>query len=116
MAVGNNVLSGVRMRTPDLPPRLRRALYALRASTGQRHERCNNCRMLTKSDQLKDRITARKHELLAKVAEFKADARDDAAASRDAMKAKLADLEDSLKDGWENMTDAVKTKLNKWLD
>jgi hypothetical protein len=72
--------------------------------------------MLTQSDQLKDRINARKHELLAKVAAMKADAREDAAASRDAMQAKLADLEESLKDGWENMTDAVKTKLNKWLD
>jgi hypothetical protein len=72
--------------------------------------------MLTQSDQLKDRINARKHELLAKVAEMKADAREDAAASRDAMQAKLADLEDSLKDGWENMSEAVKTKLNKWLD
>ncbi len=72
--------------------------------------------MLTKSDQLKDRIDARKLELMAKIAEFKVDARDEAIASRDAMKAKLADLEESLKDGWENMTDAVKTKLNKWLD
>ena len=72
--------------------------------------------MLTQSDQLKDRINARKHELLAKVAELKADAREDAAAGRDAIQAKLADLEESLKDGWENMTDAVKTKLNKWLD
>lgn len=105
----DNAISGVRLRSLSYTqPPCERATSGTKAAI-------DIC-MLTKSDQLKDRIDVRKFELLAKIAEFKADARDDAAASRDAMKAKLADLEESLKDGWENMTDAVKTKLNKWLD
>jgi hypothetical protein len=72
--------------------------------------------MLTKSDELKDRINVKKHELLAKYNELKADANANASGARDKVKAKLDDLEDALKDGWDNMTDAVKTRLNSWLD
>jgi hypothetical protein len=72
--------------------------------------------MLTKSDELKDRINVKKHELLAKYNELKADTNANASSARDKVKAKLDDLEDALKDGWDNVTDAVKARLNKWLD
>ncbi|MEZ4365211.1 MAG: hypothetical protein R2939_02850 [Kofleriaceae bacterium] len=72
--------------------------------------------MISNTDQLKDRINVRKHELMAKLDELKADTRRDAADARDKVKAKLDELEDNLKDGWENLSDSVKDRLNKWLD
>jgi hypothetical protein len=72
--------------------------------------------MLNKSDELRDRVEARKHELLAAYNLAKADARKDASAARDKMKAKLDELEAHLKDGWEKVNDSVRVKLDKWLD
>jgi hypothetical protein len=72
--------------------------------------------MLGKSDELRDRIEARKHELLAKYNELKADTRRDAADTRTRMKARLDELEVHLKNGWDKVSDDVRTKLNKWLD
>ena len=72
--------------------------------------------MLGKSDELRDRIEARKHELLAKYNELKADSRRDAADASTRVKAKLDELELHLKNGWDKVSDDVRTKLNKWLD
>ena len=72
--------------------------------------------MLDKSDELKDRVEARKHELLSKFNELKADTRKEAAETRDQIKAKLAEIESDLKEGWDKLSDAVRTKLNSWLD
>jgi hypothetical protein len=72
--------------------------------------------MLDKSDELKDRVEARKHELLAKYNELKADGRSEAAEARTTVKRKLDELETYLKTGWNNVSDAVRDKLNKWLD
>ena len=73
-------------------------------------------RMLSKSDELRDRIEARKHELLAKYNELKADTRRDAADTRTKVKSRLDELEAHLKNGWDKVTDDVRTKLNTWLD
>ena len=72
--------------------------------------------MLDKSDELRDRVEARKHELLAKYNELKADSRRDASDARDKVKAKLDELEVHIKDGWAKVSDDVRTKLNRWLD
>ncbi|MGH9886352.1 MAG: hypothetical protein ACREBE_12535 [bacterium] len=72
--------------------------------------------MLGKSEELRDRIEARKHELLAKLNELKADSRRDAADARTRVKAKLDELETHLKNGWDKVSDDVRTKLNTWLD
>ena len=72
--------------------------------------------MLDKKDELKDRIEARKHELISKFNELKADTRHEAGEARDKLKVKLDELETSLKNGWDNLSDAVRTKLNQWLD
>jgi len=72
--------------------------------------------MLDKSDELRDRVEARKHELLAKYNELKADSRRDAAEARDKVKAKLDELEGHLKTGWTKVSDDIRTKLNRWLD
>ena len=78
--------------------------------------RANALGMLDKSDELRDRVEARKHELLAKYNELKADSKRDAAQARDKVKAKLDELELHLKNGWTKVSDDVRTKLNKWLD
>ena len=72
--------------------------------------------MLDKGEELKDRIEARRHEMLSKYNELKADARKEAGEARRRLKAKLDELEDTLKSGWNDLTDAAKTKLNQWLD
>lgn len=67
-------------------------------------------------DELADRVRARKHELLAKYNELKADTRRESREKSDRIKAKLDELEETIKGGWENMTDAVRARLNSWLD
>ena len=71
--------------------------------------------MLTITDELKDRIEARKLLINAKLVELRADARHEAAGMRDNRSASLADLETTLHDGWDNVNDAVRAKLHAWL-
>ena len=73
-------------------------------------------RMITTADELKDRVEARRHQLMAKLSELKANTRHEAGEARDKIKQGLSDLEDTLRDGWDNVSDAVRTKLNGWLD
>ena len=54
---------------------------------------CNVSGMLDKSDELRDRVEARKHELLAKYNELKADTRHEAAEARTRLKARLDEVE-----------------------
>ena len=72
--------------------------------------------MLDKSDELRDRVEARKHELLAKYNELKADSRKEASDTRTRLKARLDELESHLKVGWAKVNDDVRTKLNHWLE
>jgi len=72
--------------------------------------------MFTKSEELKDRVEARRHELLSKYNELKADTRKEAGDTRTKLKAKLDEIAEDVKDGYENISDKVKTKLNEWLD
>lgn len=72
--------------------------------------------MLNKSDELKDRVEAKRLALNARLVTLKADTRHEAIAAKDAVVRGLAELETTLVDGWDKVTDAVKTKLNDWLD
>jgi len=72
--------------------------------------------MLNKGDELRDRVEARKHELLAKYNELKADTRREASEARTRLKTRLDELELQLKDGWTKVSDDVRAKLNSWLD
>ena len=65
---------------------------------------------------LRDRVEARKHELLAKYNELKADSRKEALEARTRLKAKLDELEAHLKLGWAKVNDEVRTKLSQWLE
>lgn len=66
--------------------------------------------------ELKDRVEARKHELLSKLNELKADTRAEAENVRKKTKAKLDQIESDLEGGWDRMSESVRTKLNAWLD
>lgn len=72
--------------------------------------------MMTSSDELRDRVEARKHELLAKYNELKADTRREAAEARARLKTRLDELELQIKDGWAKVSEDVRTKLHQWLD
>ena len=72
--------------------------------------------MLNKGDELRNRVEARKHELLAKYNELKADTRREASEARTRLKTRLDELELQLKDGWTKVSDDVRAKLNSWLD
>jgi hypothetical protein len=72
--------------------------------------------MLDKSDELRDRIAARKHELLAKYNDLKADSRKEAGERRTRLQARLEELEAHLKLGWDKVNDDVRVKLNRWLE
>ena len=71
---------------------------------------------MLETSELKSRIEARKHDLLSKFNDLKADTAHEASKARDAIKAKLDELETSLKEGWDNISDAARTKLHAWLE
>ncbi len=72
--------------------------------------------MLRKQDELKDRIESKRHELQARLAELRADARAEAIESRRKIERSLEELEGYLKDGWHNLSEGVSSKLNHWLN
>jgi hypothetical protein len=72
--------------------------------------------MITKQEELKDRVEARRLALQAKLHELKADARAEAAQARDKITKGLDDLAQTLEEGWDDLSDAARDKLNRWLD
>jgi hypothetical protein len=72
--------------------------------------------MTDKSDELRDRVDARKHELLAKYNELKADSRREAAEARTRLKARIDELELHLKSGWDKISADVRARLSHWLE
>ena len=68
--------------------------------------------MSNQTKELKDRIEAKKHELMARMAELKADTRAEAGEQSAKIKSRLEELEQHLKDGW----DKAAGKLNEWLN
>lgn len=71
--------------------------------------------MLTKTDDLKDRVEAKRAELRARMKALKIDGRHDVIVARDQLKAGLIELDVTLKDGWDKASAAVEAKLNAWL-
>jgi len=72
--------------------------------------------MLDKTDELRDRVEARKHELLAKYNQLKADTRREAAEARARLQTRLDELELHLKSGWTKVSEDVRARLNTWLE
>ncbi len=67
-------------------------------------------------EELKDRVNVRKHELMARLSELKADARHEASVTRDRISDRLRELEDMVKEGWDNLSDATAARIDRWLD
>jgi hypothetical protein len=72
--------------------------------------------MISKQEELKDRIKAKQRELEARFNELKADGRSEARDERDRVRSRLDELQETIKDGWDNLSDRVTAKLNDWLD
>ena len=68
--------------------------------------------MSNSTDELKNRIEAKKHELLARLNELKADSRAESREQSSKIKLRLDELEGHLKEGW----DKAAVKLNEWLN
>ena len=70
---------------------------------------------MSKADELKNRVEAKKLSLQAKIKELQADTEATSREQVQKLQSKLDSLTVSAKGGWENMTDAVAGKLNEWL-
>ena len=70
---------------------------------------------MSRTDELKDRVEAKKLSLQAKIKELQADARSTSREEAQNLQSKLDALTDSVKDGWDDVTEAVASKLNDWL-
>lgn len=71
--------------------------------------------MSIETDELKNRIEAKRHELLTRWNELKADTRAEAGKLRDNVKDHLDELEKVMKQGWESVSEQVRTKVNTIL-
>jgi chromosome segregation ATPase len=65
--------------------------------------------------ELKLRVEAKKKELEAQIAKFKADSVGNKNDAIESLQKKLSSLEADLKHGWGNVSEAVASKLNRWL-
>ncbi len=70
---------------------------------------------MSQTDELKNRIEAKKLRLQAKIKELQADTEASSREQAQKLQAKLDSLNESVKDGWDNVTDAIAGKLNDWL-
>jgi chromosome segregation ATPase len=71
--------------------------------------------MASEVNELKLRVEAKKQQLEAQIAKFKADSVGGANEALEKLQQKLNSLEGDLKHGWENVTESVAGKLNRWL-
>jgi chromosome segregation ATPase len=71
--------------------------------------------MPSEMQELKLRVEAKKKQLEAQIAKFKADSVSDANEKLEKLQQRLNSLEGDLKNGWENVTETVAGKLNRWL-
>lgn len=71
--------------------------------------------MATEMTELKARVEAKKKELEAQIAKFKADSLGKSNDALETLQKRLNSLEGDLKNGWENVSESVAGKLNRWL-
>ncbi len=68
---------------------------------------------MDKTSQLKDRVDARKHELMSKLHDLRADGRREVDDEKKGIQARLDELQDAIKDGWDKATDRLESWLKK---
>jgi capsule polysaccharide export protein KpsE/RkpR len=71
--------------------------------------------MANEMTELKLRVEAKKKDLEAQIAKFKADSMGNANGAIEALQKRLNSLEGDLKHGWDNVSESVASKLNRWL-
>jgi hypothetical protein len=71
--------------------------------------------MPTEMTELKLRVEAKKKELEAQIAKFKADSVSNTNDAVESLQKKLSALETDLKHGWDNVSESIAGKLNSWL-
>jgi predicted trehalose synthase len=72
-------------------------------------------RKMSHTEELKDRVEAKKLRLQAKLRELRADTRSTSRDEAKKLQDKLDALGESLKGGWGDLSDTVSGKLNDWL-
>lgn len=70
---------------------------------------------MNRTNELRDRVEAKRKEIEAQLHEARADARGSASENVEKLQKKLDELGETIKDGWDSVTDAVAGKLNDWL-
>ena len=68
-----------------------------------------------KSQELKHRVEAKRHELQAELNELRDKSKDASTDAIETAQKKLDEAETLLKDGWENLQESTLDKLNNWL-
>ena len=71
--------------------------------------------MANEMTELRLRVEAKKKELEAQLAKFKADSVENANDAIEALQKRLNSLEGDLKHGWGNVSEGVASRLNRWL-
>jgi len=71
--------------------------------------------MANEMTELKLRVEAKRKELEAQIARFRADSAENANEVIEALQKRLNSLEGDLKHGWDNVSDGVASRLNRWL-
>ena len=67
------------------------------------------------TEELKDRIEAKRKRLEAKIHELKADGRAESREQADNIEKQLKEITDAIKGGYDNMKESTAETLNKWL-
>ena len=71
--------------------------------------------MPTETEELKDRIAAKRKRTEARIHELKADGSEASREKAKALKEKLDEVSQSISDGYENLKQDAASKLNAWL-
>ena len=75
--------------------------------------------VMSKADDLENRVTNRKQDLISEIVELKKGSRIDAVETIDKLKARLSELgrivKEGVVDGWANISDLTRRRLDEWL-
>jgi len=71
--------------------------------------------MSDQTEELKDRVEAKRKRIEAQIHELKADGREETRKQADELQHKLHEVTDAVKDGYDNLTNAAAEKINQWL-
>jgi hypothetical protein len=65
--------------------------------------------------ELQDRVEAKKHQLKSRIAELKADGREQARQEQQQLQKRLDEAQQIVKDKWDEVSEKAAGQLNEWL-